>query len=65
MARQRTRRETGKAIVAQGVLRECLLDPDVRVVQTVGRTATGLQLTKLRCFFCLSRLNPRMTFIYV
>jgi len=101
-------------MVGQGVLRECLLDPDVHVVQTVGRTATGVQHTKLRetvqkdlyqyssveadwsgfdaCFFCLgvssagmkeadyervtygitlasaeilSRLNPRMTFIYV
>jgi uncharacterized protein YbjT (DUF2867 family) len=101
-------------MVGQGVLRECLLDPDVDVVQTVGRTATGVQHTKLReivqkdldqyssveadwsgfdaCFFCLgvssagmkeadyervtygitlasaemlSRLNPRMTFIYV
>jgi uncharacterized protein YbjT (DUF2867 family) len=101
-------------MVGQGVLRECLLDPDVAVVQTVGRTATGVQHTKLReivqkdlyqysaveadwsgfdaCFFCLgvssagmkeadyeritygitlasaeilSRLNPRMTFIYV
>ena len=101
-------------MVGQGVLRECLLGPDVDVVQTVGRTATGVQHTKLReivqkdldqyssveadwsgfdaCFFCLgvssagmkeadyervtygitlasaemlSRLNPRMTFIYV
>jgi uncharacterized protein YbjT (DUF2867 family) len=101
-------------MVGQGVLRECLLDPDVHVVQTVGRTATGVQHAKLRdvvqkdlyqhssveadwsgfdaCFFCLgvssagmkeadyervtygitlanaellSRLNPRMTFIYV
>jgi len=28
-------------MVGQGVLRECLLDPDVALVQTVGRTATG------------------------
>jgi uncharacterized protein YbjT (DUF2867 family) len=35
-------------MVGQGVLRECLLDADVQVVQTVGRTATGLQHTKLR-----------------
>ena len=35
-------------MVGQGVLRECLLDPDVAVVQTVGRTATGVQHTKLR-----------------
>jgi uncharacterized protein YbjT (DUF2867 family) len=101
-------------MVGQGVLRECLLDPDVQAVQTVGRTATGVQHTKLKeivqrdlyqyssveadwsgfdaCFFCLgvssagmkeadyervtygitlasaeilSRLNPRMTFLYV
>jgi len=29
-------------MVGQGVLRECLLDADVRLVQTVGRTATGM-----------------------
>ncbi len=101
-------------MVGQGVLRECLQDPEVHLVQTVGRTATGAQTPKLReivhqdlfhydaiepslsgfdaCFFCLgvssagmaeaeyerltygitvaaaevlSRLNPRMTFVYV
>jgi uncharacterized protein YbjT (DUF2867 family) len=100
-------------MVGQGVLRECLLAPDVRLVQTVGRTATGVRDLRLRevvqkdllqyanevdftgfdaCFFCLgvssagmkeadyeritfgitlaaaevlSRLNPRMTFVYV
>jgi uncharacterized protein YbjT (DUF2867 family) len=101
-------------MVGQGVLRECLLDPDVQLIQTVGRTPLGAQHPKLReivhqdlwhyeaiganlsgfdaCFFCLgvassgmreqdyervtygitmaaaeilSRLNPRMTFIYV
>jgi uncharacterized protein YbjT (DUF2867 family) len=101
-------------MVGQGVLRECLLDANVQLVQTVGRTALGAQNPKLRdvvhqdlfhyeaieaslrgfdaCFFCLgvtssgkaeadydrvtygitmaaaetlSRLNPRMTFIYV
>jgi uncharacterized protein YbjT (DUF2867 family) len=101
-------------MVGQGVLRECLLDPDVKLVQTIGRTVTGIQNPKLReiahpdlwhyesieeqlngfdaCFFCLgvastgmaepdyrhvtyditiaaaqtlSRLNPKMTFIYV
>jgi uncharacterized protein YbjT (DUF2867 family) len=101
-------------MVGQGVLRECLLDPDVQLIQTVGRTPLGAQYPKLReivhqdlwhyeaiganlsgfdaCFFCLgvassgmreqdyervtygitmaaaeilSRLNPRMTFIYV
>src|SRR6202041_3926885 len=35
-------------MVGQGVLRECLLDPDVEVVLTVGRTATGVQNPKLR-----------------
>jgi uncharacterized protein YbjT (DUF2867 family) len=101
-------------MVGQGVLRECLQDSGVALVETVGRTAAGLQHPKLRevvhkdlwdysaienqltgfdaCFFCLgvssagmkeadydhvtygitlaaaetlSRLNPRMTFIYV
>src|SRR5580693_382390 len=101
-------------MVGQGVLRECLLDPNVQMVATIGRTATGQQNPKLReivlkdlsnyapieekltgldaCFFCLgisasgmtedayeritygitiaaaetlSRLNPRMVFIYV
>jgi hypothetical protein len=35
-------------MVRQGVLRECLLDPDVKFVQTVGRTVTGVQNRKLR-----------------
>jgi uncharacterized protein YbjT (DUF2867 family) len=35
-------------MVGQGVLRECLLDADVVLVQTVGRTATGVQNPKLR-----------------
>lgn len=35
-------------MVGQGVLRECLLDPDVDLVQTVGRTATGVQNTKVK-----------------
>jgi uncharacterized protein YbjT (DUF2867 family) len=35
-------------MVGQGVLRECLLDPDVQLAQTVGRTATGMLDTKLR-----------------
>jgi uncharacterized protein YbjT (DUF2867 family) len=29
-------------MIGQGVLRECLLDPGVALVQTVGRTATGV-----------------------
>src|SRR6202158_4443696 len=35
-------------MVGQGALRECLLDPDVQVVQTVGRAPTGLQHPQLR-----------------
>ena len=35
-------------MVGQGVLRECLLDPDVQLVQTIGRTTTGAQHPKLR-----------------
>ena len=35
-------------MVGQGVLRECLLDPDVQLVQTVGRTSVGAQYPKLR-----------------
>jgi uncharacterized protein YbjT (DUF2867 family) len=35
-------------MVGQGVLRECLLDPNVQLVRTIGRTAAGLQHPKLR-----------------
>lgn len=35
-------------MVGQGVLRECLLDPEVELAVTVGRTATGAQDAKLR-----------------
>ena len=35
-------------MVGQGVLRECLLDSGVQLVQTVGRSATGAQNAKLR-----------------
>jgi uncharacterized protein YbjT (DUF2867 family) len=104
----------GTGMVGQGVLRECLLDPEVQLVATIGRNATGQQNPKLHeivhpnlwnyasieenltgfdaCFFCLgvsasgmteeayarmtygitiaaaetlSRLNPKMTFLYV
>jgi uncharacterized protein YbjT (DUF2867 family) len=34
-------------MVGQGVLRECLLDPDVVGVRTVGRTSTAVQHRKL------------------
>jgi uncharacterized protein YbjT (DUF2867 family) len=101
-------------MVGTGVLRECLADPQVVRVATIGRTASALHSAKLEqiihadlsnydsiegslhdldaCFFCLgvssaglseeeyrrvtydytlaaanilSRLNPRMTFVYV
>jgi uncharacterized protein YbjT (DUF2867 family) len=35
-------------MVGQGVLRECLLDPDIDAVLTVGRSATGVTHAKLR-----------------
>jgi uncharacterized protein YbjT (DUF2867 family) len=35
-------------MVGQGVLRECLLDPAVEQVRTVGRTSTGANHSKLR-----------------
>jgi uncharacterized protein YbjT (DUF2867 family) len=35
-------------MVGQGVLRECLLDPDVALVLTVGRSASGVHHSKLR-----------------
>jgi uncharacterized protein YbjT (DUF2867 family) len=35
-------------MVGQGVLRECLLDPDIELVQTVGRNASGVVNPKLR-----------------
>jgi uncharacterized protein YbjT (DUF2867 family) len=35
-------------MVGQGVLRECLLDPRVQTVLSVGRNATGQTHTKLR-----------------
>ena len=35
-------------MVGQGVLRECLNDPDVELVLSIGRSATGTQHPKLR-----------------
>jgi uncharacterized protein YbjT (DUF2867 family) len=35
-------------MIGQGVLRECLLDQNVQLVQTVGRTALGVEHGKLR-----------------
>jgi len=34
-------------MVGQGVLRECLLDPQVESILTIGRNATGQQHEKL------------------
>ena len=39
-------------MVGQGVLRECLRAPDVELVATVGRGATGMQDSKLREMVC-------------
>jgi uncharacterized protein YbjT (DUF2867 family) len=35
-------------MVGQGALRECLRDPEVELVMTIGRTATGIPDSKLR-----------------
>jgi uncharacterized protein YbjT (DUF2867 family) len=35
-------------MVGQGVLRECLLDPDIETLQTIGRTPSGARDPKLR-----------------
>ena len=35
-------------MVGQGVLRECLLDPEIESVQTIGRAATAAKHAKLR-----------------
>lgn len=35
-------------MIGQAALRECLLDPDVEMVQTIGRKPTGVQNSKLR-----------------
>ena len=35
-------------MVGQGVLRECLLDPEVELIQIIGRTASGVQHAKIR-----------------
>lgn len=38
----------GTGMIGQGVLRECLLDPNVDQVLSIGRTQTGRQSSKLR-----------------
>jgi uncharacterized protein YbjT (DUF2867 family) len=53
-------------MIGQGVLRECLLDPDVRSVVTIGRSKTGQQHEKLReivqeNLFDLSAIEPELS----
>jgi len=53
-------------MVGQGVLRECLLDPDVENVLSIVRTASGQQHAKLcelvhQNFFDYSDIQDRMT----
>jgi uncharacterized protein YbjT (DUF2867 family) len=53
-------------MVGQGVLRECLLDPDIQQVLTIGRNATGQQAPKLRevtvsDLMDLSAIEPQLT----
>jgi uncharacterized protein YbjT (DUF2867 family) len=53
-------------MVGQGVLRECLLDPDIQQVLTIGRNATGQQAPKLRevtvsDLMDLSAIEPQFT----
>ncbi len=53
-------------MIGQGVLRECLLDPEVQRVVTVGRTPTGQQHPKLEeivhaDLFDLTAIEPELT----
>jgi uncharacterized protein YbjT (DUF2867 family) len=53
-------------MVGQGVLRECLLDPDVESVLSVGRSPTGQTHAKLReivhgNFTDFSAIEPQLT----
>jgi uncharacterized protein YbjT (DUF2867 family) len=53
-------------MVGQGVLRECLVDPGVESVLSVGRSPTGQQHAKLQeilhdNFFDFSAIEPRLT----
>jgi uncharacterized protein YbjT (DUF2867 family) len=52
-------------MVGQGVLRECLLDPEVESVLVIGRSATGQRHEKLReivheDFFDFSAIEPEL-----
>ena len=53
-------------MIGQGVLRECLLDPDVESVLTIGRSVTGQQNAKLQeiaqaNLFDLSAIEGRLS----
>ncbi len=53
-------------MVGQGVLRECLLDPEVESILTIGRNATGQQHEKLHeivhdYLFDLSAIKARLS----
>ena len=47
-------------MVGQGVLRECLLDPDVNEVLCVGRNGAGQSHSKLRELLETNLLEPAL-----
>lgn len=47
-------------MVGQGVLRECLLESSVEIVQTVGRTPTGMQDPRLRELVIKDLFHPEV-----
>ena len=56
----------GSGMVGQGVLRECLIDPGVEAVLSVGRSPLGVQHAKLReilhkDFLDYSAIEPQLT----
>ncbi len=56
----------GSGMVGQGVLRECLIDPGVEAVLSVGRSPLGMQHAKLReilhkDFLDYSAIEPQLT----
>jgi dihydrodipicolinate reductase len=44
-------------MVGQGVLRECLLDPDITTVLAIGRSPLGQRHEKLREIVCQDLFN--------
>lgn len=53
-------------MIGQGVLRECLLDPQIESVRTVGRSATGVRNPKLTeivqpDLFHFANIEPELT----